>query len=66
MYGGMFGNMYGGHHPAGARPMPVAQPPPPPKPDPVQTYCSYPLPGTVEGVGKVVVTTDDYQTLKER
>ena len=40
-------------------------PPQPPKPQiqPLKDLCQYPLPGSVENVGSITVTLDDYKTL---
>ena len=65
----MPGMMPGGYPPHHLQyppqPRQVLPPAPPPKPQiqPLKDLCQYPLPGTVENVGSITVTLDDYKTL---
>ena len=61
--GGMMPGGYPAHH-LQYPPQP-RQPVPPPKPQiqPLKDLCQYPLPGSVENVGSITVTLDDYKTL---
>ena len=63
---GMMPGGYPPHHlqypPQQRQVLPPAQPPKP-QIQPLKDLCQYPLPGTVENVGSITVTLDDYKTL---
>jgi len=69
-YPGLPAGYPGGAYPnqkARLLPRQVAAPPQPPPPKPIQplkNLCQFPLPGTIEGVGSVTVSLEDYKTLQ--